>query len=1333
MKHMVRLIGTACVCMVAVMVSITAHAANYRAAPIVAHWTGAQNNWWTNDANWEVEGTLEHIAPGIIPGQESARGNLGHKLDQAVFDRMPAVASRARIYLKGLDCIGNVTVTGATTPKYTFGNDTSHVLPMSEDSVLKITSDVVNTPCVYGLALGTYATKAGTNFTIWNDSPGVFEVMGWIGYIVNDPSGTYKGAGDSTFYVKGEGPVQFDFNTSSANRSLHICVQQTGAGKVIFNCKSPISFREISLQRPDDEWQVLELPAGMTVAGASGGYDQVYVKGCRAKITGPGLYRASGSKVNGVDKNGMYNIVNATDLLWIESCVTSICDLAGYVARDTPAGLYKHGAGTLRLTCPTNHIPGVLDIDGGVLEANGMGLRGTESTLGTGEGLRGGFGATFRYTGPGETTDRTLILWSGSFIVENAGSGELLLDSDVTVDSDDTSATHVLALASADGHGGTLLKPIADCGGKTVGVDVQSGVWTLTGDQTFTGALDVRGGATLALAGAGGVAVPVRLDAAGAGLRIVGGTDAALAHSLAVANVAGNNILAVTGKATVALTSVTVTGGALDIQTSDPDTEIIFAGKTSASESPAGVTLNGQKIYFSDDGKAGYGGKVTGDVDVIVDGYDRYTLAYPENDYTGITKLLGVGGASIYAMFPGSIPNYAKTSASDGRITVPVTAPGNVPGWSDAQILALANTATLTDGATVAVDPTWSGDHTIALDDSKIVNGAFGLGADGENTVTVTGDFTKKVNFSAYNGTLRLTGGTMNLGAIRATSDYNRSGKGTVILEAMTGTISDEGEPIVIGGAPNKTNKPDVTKDSYCGRMVLRNARLTNTRPTGGNALNFMVGGNNQVGSGVLEIEGADTVVTSSFCVAGNPYGCRAAVYQRDGKVVNWCSGRNDVLTGRPYFGYSSSAYYELSGGTYEQLGAARWSANQNTYMSTIFLQTGGNSIFTGHGLGTDWYMGCGYPGLTRTHRSAHARLIVRGGKALVTNINVKVSTGYNGALAEFVVDGPDAELEFASNASLQLSRDDYSATSFILNRGGSMTVREPLQCNSAEKTDAAVYVSFNGGTLRTAADGAAIFGPSAGDARTARRVTVYEKGATIDTCGNTVYAYAPIVAPTGDGVLAATLHPDINKLTMVGAPDFVQLDDASDTLGYGASLLADFDAARGVVTNVSVLCPGWNYDQGGTTRFRVCRDLESTVYCGNAPALNVSTGPMVGGALVKTGEGTLVLGNPNNTWSGGTVLEGGVLKVGAEGALPAGEIKSLGGSLDVADGVNYPSGISFDVTDADFSSGKRIVLARNWTGPVPVVKGVPDGWTVTVSGGRLSVHKEVGLLLMVR
>lgn len=108
---------------------------------------------------------------------------------------------------------------------------------------------------------------------------------------------------------------------------------------------------------------------------------------------------------------------------------------------------------------------------------------------------------------------------------------------------------------------------------------------------------------------------------------------------------------------------------------------------------------------------------------------------------------------------------------------------------------------------------------------------------------------------------------------------------------------------------------------------------------------------------------------------------------------------------------------------------------------------------------------------------------------------------------------------------------------------------------------------------------------------------------------------------------------------------------------GTGATAVADFDFEMGAVTGVTVTSPGWNYTKA--TVSLVGGGVDEVVSWDVTPAADEGTG-----GLTKRGEGLLRLAAAS-TYSGPTVIEGGLVRLGCDDAIPAGsEVVLRNGTL---------------------------------------------------------------------
>ena len=263
---------------------------------------------------------------------------------------------------------------------------------------------------------------------------------------------------------------------------------------------------------------------------------------------------------------------------------------------------------------------------------------------------------------------------------------------------------------------------------------------------------------------------------------------------------------------------------------------------------------------------------------------------------------------------------------------------------------------------------------------------------------------------------------------------------------------------------------------------------------------------------------------------------------------------------------------------------------------------------------------------------------------------------------------------------------------------------------------ESAGFLSFNGGCLEATKDGAQLLGSGE---TAVTRATVFGEGAILSaTNGVTATVSAPLEKPYGQGVAEIAITNDF-KIKYYACPEVRITGD-----GCGAVAVAEYDSVNETVTAVKVVSPGWGY----TT-------AEAELYFGGGTPVvpvKVTLGDAVTtGGVTKRGAGTVVL-NAANTYGGDTVLEEGVLKLGAADALPAtSTIVCKGGVIDLNG--QSPTDRTFDLSALPFEKGAKYVLAEHCGEGLPTFVGLPEGWIPVNAGGTLKVREPTGVMLIVR
>ncbi len=290
---------------------------------------------------------------------------------------------------------------------------------------------------------------------------------------------------------------------------------------------------------------------------------------------------------------------------------------------------------------------------------------------------------------------------------------------------------------------------------------------------------------------------------------------------------------------------------------------------------------------------------------------------------------------------------------------------------------------------------------------------------------------------------------------------------------------------------------------------------------------------------------------------------------------------------------------------------------------------------------------------------------------------------------------GTTIGLTKAGGGTMRLSAAASSGTSTTSSYRGTTTINAgTVQLGVANAINTSSGVSVAGGTLdlqtfNQTVTGAQLTAGTIIGTGTLTSTSTYDlQAGTV----NAVLAGAVGMTKSGTGTVnltASNAYTGVNTinggvvnvtkdLALGAAPGAATTNIVMDggTLQYGASF--NINANRNIVLNAG----GGTIDTNGVATFSAINNLISGT-----------------GALTKAGLGTLVLGAAGSkTYTGGTIITGGVLQFGVANVLPTtGNVTVNGGSLDVRQQTVVTSGTAILVTGTiDATTGVTGVLKAN-------------------------------------
>lgn len=721
---------------VSVLVAVAAMACSQAVAGgVTYHWKGTEvvHNFpqtpyvnvdcafWTNAANW-VE--------GVVPGEyKDADGNMVGTPDATViFGALPD-GGLSMVNIQGVHTVSNLII-ASDAPSYSIGvsldesKERFGTYTWSGRIIVEAGAPAQTFKSI-GMASDSHKGSSDWMSTDWK-YPVVINnssyplTIGHFGTLCYD--GATWGSGEFPFGFAGTGDVTINaFGTRV--HTLRMMLHQESGAKMTFAGGMPADWVRLITSKAANRTIEFVVPEGKSFnLNSSWGALAVSGAGSVLKFTGAGDLRLTGGlKKNNGTLISPPNVVSATVQVDIPT-----------VGANDSAGFYVYeGSGTVRFNA-LNTAKGYSDIcstSAATFSGDVIGYQGSDGNFGG--KIRASNSGRLLYTGPGETTDREIVItnytWGicngadiivpAAFVLEQGGTGKLTVESPLHACSDKAEgATLILANSTAEEAEWKSVLADTDNGGVTTKLNVTkrgTGVWTLSGVNTYTGATTIEDG-TLEIAAGGSIAASSGLVTAGTA-------------KLAVADGETVEVQAITQK--------TEGSGALDVVCGEGAS--LKCAALPAGPAPSWLTVNGMAAEVKSDGtlapnvtawKAATSGawSVTGNWDNGLPSTAKSAFIDEAGDYT-VTVEEAAGTVGSVTLTGGNLAIAADMAVQDGVLSV-----------------GAGTTLSHTDG-TLALDTSVSGQTVLRMEGGTAnlsggtitLGGSSGIG--GSGTVNLSG------------------------------------------------------------------------------------------------------------------------------------------------------------------------------------------------------------------------------------------------------------------------------------------------------------------------------------------------------------------------------------------------------------------------------------------------------------------------------------------------------------------------------------------------------------------------------------------------------------------
>ncbi|QJE95153.1 autotransporter-associated beta strand repeat-containing protein [Luteolibacter luteus] len=700
-----------------------------------------------------------------------------------------------------------------------------------------------------------------------------------------------------------------------------------------------------------------------------------------------------------------------------------------------------------------------------------------------------------------------------------------------------------------------------------------------------------------------------------------------------------------------------------------------------------------------------------------IDGY-RFTTANDAIERDPVRWLIeGSNDEVTWTLLDHRDSDFATPTAratSSGDIPLPATPQPYVKNWTGS---IGANWDT--------INANWNNGADLAWNNASTDVARFGSGT--PSSITLSEAISARVlefNAPGYliqGNTLTLT----NVTRLRGTGNAEISS----VVAGTVGAIKTGSNAIALSGNNTFTGPLQVRGGSLT--LSGTNAYAGTTTVTGGGTLSFTgastkANGLLEVGTaqgkGVLDIGGTSTLLFNGTPVVGTGAVTpgSGAIRQSGGTATYSVSGQYFTLANT----VGSYGTYELSGGT---MSTPTDSGIRVSWNGPAVLTQSGGSLSSGRWFaigGTNAKGIATFTGGTAT-TIANYRMIAGDQAGGNGTINIGTAAGGNAVVSTV------RTATGANDGSLTLANANNSTGTLNLNSGTLKLHGRIYHPTTATGTTA--LVNLNGGTIQAGEENVELVNSSLTGVR------MFRGGVTIDTDGKAATFAAQIDGQSDNGIYfpgdSLSVPPLDGGSGYIGAPIVTISTD-----GAGSGAMAVANVTNGVVTGITLTCPGTGY-QAGDVLFCIfdaggfdepAMLLEHTLTAGEL----ASNGT---GGLTKVGAGTLTLTQPAS-FTGPLNVNAGTLVANSTLAQTATTVAAgatLGGSFVTAGPVTVNGTLAPGTSVGTASGSASLTLAAgstfaaqiaDWNGVAGTGYDTADFASVSItatSGNKLTVHVD--------